>query len=212
VNFELVIFDCDGVLVDSEPISNRVLAEALTEIGLPTTTAQAMRTYMGRSRAACLEIIESKLGRPVPGSFPERWRVRTLAALARELEPVAGVAAALDAIAAPVCVASSSDPERVRVSLDRTGLLERFDGRLFSASEVARGKPAPDLFLHAAERLGARAERCAVVEDTPLGVEAAVAAAMTPFGFAPHAGASALRAAGATVFRDMAELPRLLGR
>jgi HAD superfamily hydrolase (TIGR01509 family) len=209
--FELVIFDCDGTLVDSEPAGNRVLAELLTEIGLPTRYEESVRDYMGRSVASCIEIIEGRLGRPVPDDFVERLRERTFAAFRRGLEPIPGVREALDRIRLPCCVASSGPPEKMRLTLGLTGLLERFDDRLFSATEVSRGKPSPDLFLHAAARMGAAPERCAVVEDSALGVRAGAAAGMTVFGFAAATAPEALQAAGATTtFQEMSILPTLL--
>lgn len=208
--FELVIFDCDGVLVDSEPVGNRVLAGLLSEIGLPTSTEEAVRDYMGRSVESCLEIIEAKLGRPVPAEFTETLTRRTFAALRDELQAVPGIESALDRIALPICVASSGPHDKMRLTLGLTGLLPRFEGRLFSATDVGRGKPSPDLFLHAAASLDVAAERCAVVEDSVLGVRAGQAAGMTVFGFASRSDPRALAAAGARVFRDMASLPELL--
>jgi HAD superfamily hydrolase (TIGR01509 family) len=204
----LVIFDCDGVLVDSEPISNRILAEHLTDIGLPTTTEDSIRDYMGRSWATCAELIERRLGRPLPGGFAEGYHEQLYAALRRELRPVAGIEAALDAIAAPTCVASSGAHEKIRTSLGTTGLLERFEGRIFSATDVEHGKPAPDLFLHAASAMGHEPADCVVVEDAPAGVAAGRAAGMRVLGYAaltPPAGLD-----GATVFSSMDELPALL--
>jgi HAD superfamily hydrolase (TIGR01509 family) len=206
----LVIFDCDGVLVDSEPISNRILAERLTAIGLPTTTAESIRDYMGRSWASCEALIEQRLGRPLPEGFADGYHEELYAALRSEVEPVAGVVAALDAIAAPVCVASSGSHEKIRTSLGTTGLLERFEGRIFSATDVARGKPAPDLFLHAARTCGAAPEHCVVVEDAVAGVQAARAAGMRVLGYAALTSAEALAAEGAEVFTAMAELPALV--
>src|SRR5690348_2648204 len=150
----LVIFDCDGVLVDSEPLSNRILAERLTAIGLPTTTEDSIRDYMGRSWASCEALIEARLGRPPPDGFADGYHEELFAALRSELQPVAGVVAALDAITSPTCVASSGAHEKIRTSLGATGLLERFEGRIFSATDVEHGKPAPDLFLHAAAAMG----------------------------------------------------------
>jgi HAD superfamily hydrolase (TIGR01509 family) len=210
VVFELVIFDCDGVLVDSEPVGNRVLAALLSEIGLPTSTEEAVRDYMGRSVESCLEIIEAKLGRPVPLEFTETLTRRTFAALREELQAVPGIESALDRIALPICVASSGPHDKMRLTLGLTGLLPRFEGRLFSATDVGRGKPSPDLFLHAAASLDVAAEHCAVVEDSVLGVRAGRAAGMTVFGFAARSDPRALAAAGARVFRDMAALPELL--
>jgi HAD superfamily hydrolase (TIGR01509 family) len=206
--WELVILDCDGVLVDSEPLSNRILAERLTAIGLPTTTADSMRLYMGRSWASCVELIEERLGRPLPADFGEDYHAELFAAFTRELRPVPGVPEVLERLGALACVASSGSHERIRRALAATGLLPRFEGRIFSAADVPRGKPAPDLFLHAAERMGARPEACAVVEDSPAGVQAARAAGMAVFGFARLTPAASLE--GSVVFEAMAELPALL--
>jgi len=203
-----VIFDCDGVLVDSEPISNRVLAEALTGIGLPMTAEESTTTFMGRSWASLVEIVEGRLGRAVPADLRARYLDRIFAAFERELQPVPGIAAALDRIALPWCVASSSSHEKMRFTLGHTGLLERFEGRLFSATEVTQGKPAPDLFLHAAARMGWAPEQCAVVEDSAAGVQAALAAGMTALAYAGRTDPALL--AGARVFTRMAELPALL--
>jgi len=210
---ELVIFDCDGVLVDSEPISNRVLAAALSEAGLPTTQESSMRDYMGRSWSACVEIFEARLGRALPGAFEASFMSQLETALRAELQAVPGIHDALARIATPSCIASSGRPEKMRITLGMTGLWERFEGRIFSAADVARAKPFPDLFLHAAERMGATPARCIVVEDSPRGVEAGVAAGMRVLGYAGRTDARALEVAGAEVFADMRELPeRLLVR
>jgi HAD superfamily hydrolase (TIGR01509 family) len=208
--YELVIFDCDGVLVDSEPIANRLFAEMLCGEGLALTTSETRRRYMGRSFASCRELIEAELGRPLPGGFFAELRARTLRAFRHELRRVEGVGEVLDQISTPVCVASSSAHERLLLSLEVTDLLSRFEGRIFSAYDVARGKPAPDLFLHAAQRMGAAPERCAVIEDSAPGVEAGVSAGMNVYGYAWHGDVRALHAAGARVFHRMSELPALL--
>jgi HAD superfamily hydrolase (TIGR01509 family) len=206
-----VIFDCDGVLVDSEPIANRELAQALSEIGLATTPESSMRDYMGRSWAACVEIFSERLGRPLPPGFESDFWERLEAAFHRELEPVPGIHDALARIPTPICVASSGRIDKMRITLGKTGLWERFEGRIFSAADVPRAKPFPDLFLHAAARMGAAPGDCAVVEDSPRGVEAGVAAGMRVLGFAARSDAAALAASGAEVFRDMRELPDRLG-
>lgn len=208
---DLVIFDCDGVLVDSEPISNRVLAQALSEIGLATSVESSMRDYMGRSWTACVEIFEARLGRPLPPGFDDLFWARNEAALRAELRPVPGIHEVLGRITTPICVASSGRPEKMRVTLGVTGLLPRFEGRIFSALDVARAKPWPDLFLHAAARMGAAPATCVVVEDSPRGVEAGVAAGMRVLGYAGRTDAVALESAGAEVFSDMLELPARLG-
>jgi HAD superfamily hydrolase (TIGR01509 family) len=203
-----VIFDCDGVLVDSEAISNRILAEQLTAIGLPMTPEGSVAAFMGRSWQTIVGEVERRLGRPLPEDFSRRYLEVTFEAFAEQLEPVPGVLAALDAIDLPMCVASSGTHEKIRFTLGHTGLLERFDGRIFSATDVEHGKPAPDLFLHAAAAMGWEPRDCAVVEDSPAGVEAARAAGMTALGYA--ADGTAARLDGARVFTDMAELPGLL--
>jgi HAD superfamily hydrolase (TIGR01509 family) len=209
--FELVIFDNDGVLVDSEPISNRVMAAAISEAGLPTTTEDSMREFMGRRWEDSVAIVEERLGRTLPADFTPRYRERRDAALAAELKPVPGVADAIARIPCRRCVASSGAPEKIRFTLEHTGLLDLFEGRMFSGVEVEHGKPAPDLFLHAAERMGVAPERCAVVEDTLHGVEAGRAAGMTVFGYSWYFDPAVLEAAGATPFTSMEELPGLLG-
>ncbi|MDQ3741674.1 MAG: HAD family hydrolase [Actinomycetota bacterium] len=197
-----VIFDCDGVLVDSEPASNRVLAEVLTEIGLPTTTEESMAAFMGRSWASNLAVIEQRLGGPAPPDLTERYRTARDAEL-RRVEPVDGILEALDRIDLPSCVASSGDHAKMAVTLGATGLLDRFRGRIFSAADLpdGRGKPAPDLFLHAARAMGWEPHATAVVEDSAPGVEAGIAAGMHVFGY---------RVDAPTTFDDMRDLPRLL--
>ncbi len=203
-----VIFDCDGVLVDSEAISNRILAEQLTAIGLPMTAEESVAAFMGRSWQTIVVDVEQRLGRPLPEDFSRRYLDVSFEAFASQLEPVAGVLAALDAIDLPMCVASSGTHEKIRFTLGHTGLLERFEGRIFSATDVERGKPAPDLFLHAAASMGWEPRDCAVVEDSPAGVEAVRAAGMTALGYAAVTPAAQLE--GARVFTAMAELPGLL--
>ena len=210
MHWQLIIFDCDGVLVNSEPISNRVMAEVLTENGLPMTVESCYRHFMGRTMGDCVTILATRFGHTVAASFVDDVRRRTLDALRDGIEPVAGVAAALDRIPVPVCVASSGQLVKMRTTLRLTGLLHRFEDRLFSAAGMARGKPHPDIFLQAAAALGAEPAACAVIEDSPVGVQAGVAAGMTVFGYAALTGTSTLAAAGAHVFTDMQALPELL--
>jgi HAD superfamily hydrolase (TIGR01509 family) len=209
--FELVIFDCDGVLVDSEPIAVRVDSVVLGRLGWPLTEAEIVERFMGRSEAYMVGEIEAALGRPLPAGWDAEFAPLYREAFEAELEPVDGVVEALDRISAPTCVASSSTHERIRLTLGLTGLLDRFDGRIFGSADVANGKPAPDLFLHAAASLGVDPARCAVVEDSVYGVQAARAAGMQAFGYAGGL-TSADRLAGpaTTVFSDMRELPALL--
>src|SRR5437667_6212340 len=206
MKWKLIIFDCDGVLVDSEPVSCRVLSEALTEIGLPMTFEETVSHFVGRSMAMCLKIIEELMKRPVPANFVDDYYTRMFEAFQKELKPVPGIVEVLDRISTPFCVASSGDHSKIRTTLGLTGLLPRFENRIFSATDVERGKPHPDLFLHAANRMGTPAKYCAVVEDTVLGVQAAIAAGMTVFGYAKFSAPEVLTAAGANVFFDMRDL------
>ncbi|HEY2477171.1 MAG TPA: HAD family hydrolase [Solirubrobacterales bacterium] len=209
---ELVIFDCDGVLVDSDRISLRIQAERITALGLPTTYEDCVRDFLGLGMPATLRILVERLGRPLPDGWAADLDAAVREAFRRELRPVAGVVAALDEIALPTCVASSGSQDKMRLTLGLTGLHDRFAGRIFSADEVERGKPAPDLFLHAASRMGAAPARCVVVEDSPFGAAAARAAGMAALGYAPDGDGEALAREGATVFTSMAELPAQLDR
>ena len=210
--FDLVIFDNDGVLVDSEWHANGILADLLCEAGLPSTREGCIAEYMGSTMARVREIAELRLGRPLPANLEDRYHERLFEAFRTKLTAVPGVADMLMQLTIPTCVASSGTHERIRLALTTTGLLPWFDGRIFSAQDVARGKPAPDLFLHAAKSLGIRPDRCGVVEDSPLGVDAANRAGMTAFGFARMTPPERLQAAGGGVFRSMDELPALLRR
>jgi HAD superfamily hydrolase (TIGR01509 family) len=205
----LVIFDCDGVLVDSDRISLRIQAEHITALGMPTTYEDCVRDFLGLGRRGTVRILEQRHGGPLPEGWEADLDAAVEAAFRRELRPVAGIEAALDAIAAPTCVASSGSQEKMRLTLGLTGLRERFEGRIFSADEVERGKPAPDLFLFAAARMGAAPEDCVVVEDSPFGAAAARAAGMRALGYAPEGGESLARE-GAEAFTSMAELPALI--
>jgi HAD superfamily hydrolase (TIGR01509 family) len=209
--FELVIFDCDGVLVDSERIAIRVEAEYLAELGWPLSEAEIVERFMGRTTEFMDEAIEAQLGSRLPTDWKDQFRRRYLEAYAADLAPVDGITEALDRITIPTCVASSGSHDKLRFTLGHTGLYERFEGRIFSGYEVAAGKPAPDLFLHAAATMGADPARCAVVEDTRWGVLAARAAGMRAFGYAGGLTPPEHLEGDATqVFEDMRELPRLL--
>jgi HAD superfamily hydrolase (TIGR01509 family) len=208
----LVIFDCDGVLVDSEALANRVLAEQLTALGLPMTLEDSVREFMGRSREHLERRAAELLGRPLPEDFYAAYATARDAAFRRDLRAVAGVAGAVDALHAAgvtTCVASSGDHRKMELTLGLTGLWERFEGRIFSATEVAHGKPAPDLFLHAAATLGFAPADCVVVEDAPAGVAAARAAAMRVLAFNGLGDPAGLAGADA-VFDAMTELPGLV--
>jgi HAD superfamily hydrolase (TIGR01509 family) len=213
-NFDLVIFDCDGVLVDSEPICIEVEARVLSELGWPMQPGDVARRWVGRSSADQLADITAQLGTEAATRFDELTTRETRKEFERSLTPVDGVRALLDhldAIELPYCAASSSSHERLRLTLGIAGLMGRFAGTLFSSADVSQGKPAPDLFLYAAQKMSSDPARCAVVEDSVYGVQAAVAAGMTVFGYAGGlTDARELANAGATVFHDMLDLRGLL--
>lgn len=212
----LVIFDCDGVLVDSEPIANTCFARALNREGLDWSVEETMRRLMGRSMTSCVEIVEGLLGRALPDDFVDRLQADTMQAFHdAPLKTVTGVVEAIDAIEAAgiaTCVASSGSLDKMRVTLGITGLWRRFEGRIFSSTEVPRGKPFPDLFLHAALRMNEQPFSCIVVEDSQPGVQAARSAGMKALAYvgAAHTDTEALRAAGGQPFERMSALPALV--
>jgi HAD superfamily hydrolase (TIGR01509 family) len=214
----LVIFDCDGVLVDSEPLSNTVFARALQREGLDWSVEETMRRLMGRSMKACIEIIEGLLARQLPENFVHKLQAETLQAFRdAPLQPVPGINEVIDTLEAAgvnTCIASSGGFDKMNVSLGVTGLLARFEGRIFSVTQVARPKPYPDLFLHAAIAMNEQPFDCVVVEDSVPGVQAAKSAGMRVLGYAgaPHTDRDAMAAAGAFLFDDMTKLPGLVLR
>jgi HAD superfamily hydrolase (TIGR01509 family) len=212
---KLVIFDCDGVLVDSESISNSVLARLLTAEGLPTTLAEARRDYQGLLLSDVVSSAQLRLPRRLPDDWLETYERERTEAFRRELQPVQGAAEVVELLSAAgigVCVASQGKLEKTRLSLELTGLSHLFGAEaVFSAEEVARGKPHPHLFLHAAAVMGASPHECVVVEDTPSGVIAAVCAGMRVFGYIGDSDRSALIRAGAQELSSLRELPALIG-
>jgi HAD superfamily hydrolase (TIGR01509 family) len=207
---ELVIFDCDGVLVDSERLAVRVESRLLTALGWPLTEDEVLDRFVGRSDAYMLGEIERALGRPVP-EWTSRYEADLHAAFHAELVAVDGVADAIDALRTPTCVASSGTHDKMRLTLGLTGLHDRFAGRIYSATQVTDGKPAPDLFLLAARSMGVDPAGCVVVEDSRSGVEAARAAGMRSLGYAGGlTPPDWLAGPDTTVFEDMAELPALV--
>ena len=208
---ELVIFDCDGVLIDSERLGVEVDVMALRELGWPLSETEAIARFVGRSDRENRAAIEAHLDRKLPDGWGDQVDERYRQAFATALTPVDGVLEALDRISLPTCVASSGTHEHLRYTLELTGLYDRFAGRIFSADDVGRGKPAPDLFLLAAERMDAKPARCVVVEDSRPGVEAARAAGMRVLAFAGGlTPAELLDGPDTIVFYDMRELPSLL--
>jgi len=211
MNVGLVIFDCDGVLVDSERITAGVWAEMLGELGLDVSVWDVFDQLVGKSMEQCLGVVADRWHGVVPDSFVAEYRRRSVAALLAQVTPVPGIETVIDALEVPFCVASNGTHDKMRTTLGICGLLDRFAGRIFSVSDVARGKPAPDLFLYAASRCDVEPARCAVIEDTPTGVTAGVAAGMRVFGFCALTPRSRLTEAGAAVtFERMELLPGLL--
>jgi HAD superfamily hydrolase (TIGR01509 family) len=216
--FGLIIFDCDGVVVDSEVISCRVHAEVLTRHGYPISADEVCARFLGRTARDTAIEVERELGRPLAENYDQERRAALIAALADSVEAIPHLEQALDTIAAPICIASSAVPEKILATLSRTGLYRRFAPNIFSGSQVKNGKPAPDLFLFAATQMATLPERCLVIEDSVPGVTGARAAGMTVLGF--HGGShcrpgddEALRAAGSVAtFDDMRQLPGLIAR
>jgi HAD superfamily hydrolase (TIGR01509 family) len=217
-NFDLIIFDCDGVLVDSEVISCRAHADVLTRHGYPITSDQVLKRFLGVSDREARQTIETEMSRKLPDDFEAQMKQAALQRYAGELLAIPHIGEAIAAIDLPKCVASSGTPEKIRHGLTCAGLFDALAPHIFSAVQVTRGKPAPDLFLFAAEQMTATPARCLVIEDSVPGVTGGRAAGMTVFGF--HGGshctaghADLLRAAGAAVtFDDMRQLPDLVAQ
>lgn len=219
MDFDLVIFDCDGVLVDSEVLSCTCLAALLTDTGLPSRTEEVMERFLGRSVTAIEQDYQNRIGRPLPSDFLPRFRADVMARMQQDLSAIPGILEVLTALTARgqrFCVASSSERPRLELALRVTGLAPFFANRVFNAAMVARGKPAPDLFLHAAHTLSADPARCLVIEDSPAGVQAGKAAGMVVWGFTGgshyqnDSGAEMLAAAGADrLFKRMKEFDRM---
>lgn len=218
VNFDLVIFDCDGVLVDSEVISCRAHAETLTRHGYPITPDQVLDRFLGMSDREARLTIETELGRSLPADFETQMKHAALQRYAADLQGIPYISETIAAIDVPKCVASSGTPEKIRHGLQAAGLYDLLAPHIFSATQVRNGKPAPDLFLFAASQMAAAPGRCVVIEDSVPGVSGARAAGMTVLGF--HGGShcrpgygNTLRAAGAVAtFQDMRQLPDLLAQ
>lgn len=209
----LVIFDCDGVLVDSEPVSNRVTAAAVTELGWPMTQEESDRTFLGMNIDDMAVFIANRLGRALPPNWAQDTVARMIEALATTAEPIPGAIEALMGVTAlglPWRVASNSSHGEMDVKFRRIGIAHLTEGRTHSFTDVARGKPAPDLFLAAAAAEGVDPAACVVVEDSVTGATAAAAAGMPCLGYAPHGDHPRLRATGAVLFSDMREVPRLV--
>ena len=217
--FEAVLFDCDGVLVDSETITNGVLRDMLEEQGWKLGEQECMRIFIGKTIRDERARIEQHTGQQLTEAWLARFRERRNEQLMRRVQPIRGAAEAVkrihECLGGRIACASGADRLKVELQLEKCGLMPYFNGRVFSGHELPRSKPAPDVYLAAAAALGVAAGRCAVVEDTVIGVTAGVAAGATVFGYSPpeagHDGPADLRAAGAkAIFSDMAELPSLI--
>jgi len=210
---KLIIFDCDGVLVDSETLGNRAIAETAQDLGLSLTYIQCIHLFRGLKMSEVVRTLEQLLGRTLHDTFVPELRARMAVLFRAELRAVDGVEAVLNSLTIPYCVASNAPVEKLRLTLGLTGLLPRFEGRIFSAYDFNIWKPNPGLYLHAAVTMGASPETCVVIEDSVPGVEAGIAAGMRVLGFAPAgdaATAAELTARGAQVFSAMAQLPQLI--
>jgi len=211
MKYQAVIFDCDGVLVDSETLGNRVLAEMITDIGFPLSPEDAVQQFKGGKLADCLAVVETQMGQKLPADFATLVRAQMAEVFQTELQAVHGVREALEAIPLRKCVASNGPEEKMALTLKITDLARYFEGRIYSAYTVGVWKPEPDLYLYAAEQMGVSPEDCVVIEDSHLGVQAAVAAGIPVLGYADHSSPDELEALGAQTFRSMQELPALLG-
>ena len=210
---ELVIFDCDGVLVDTESVTSQVIVDNLARHGLEITLADCMAMFVGGTISA-VGVKAREMGALIPDSWVDDLYAEMYATLRKGVDAVPGIMGVLDAldqVGLPYCVASNGSPEKMAITLGATGLLPRLEGSLFSAHEVGIAKPEPGLFLHAARTLGATPSKCVVIEDSPSGARAAFAAKMRCFGYAADTPAERLQTEGAEVFTDMAALPGLIG-
>lgn len=205
-NINLVIFDCDGVLIDSEPIANRILAECVSELGWPMNMQDSMQHFMGRSIHCIIDIIEARLEKSVPQDFINIFESRMFAAFHSELREIPGARQLIESLTIPFCVATSASHEKLNTSLNIVGLRDHFREKTFSAHDVARGKPAPDLFLHAAQRMNVPPEQCLVIEDSIFGMQAGLAANMATFAYQADLQHAGRTPHGVTTFHSMEEI------
>lgn len=209
--FKLIIFDCDGVLVDSERLTNQVFVDMLAILGINITLQDVMDNYVGIPLQDGIAMLEERYQFKLPEDFIVQFNQQSMSLLERDLQPVLGIKEVVAKLQAPFCVASNSRTEKVRAMLKITGLFDRFNGKIFTASQVKRPKPAPDVYLYAASAFDVSPADCLVIEDTSIGVSAAMAAGMTVFGYAAQTSAARLLDAGAhAVFADMKNLPILI--
>ncbi len=207
---QLIIFDCDGVLVDTEHITGAFFQRYLLDQGAGDTNGEDLYRYRGYSLAAAIADLERRTGKKVPDTFIDTFRSETMATMEKELRAIEGIEATLDEIDIPKCVASNGPMKKMQLTLRVTNLRHHFGDGLFSAYDIQKWKPDPALFLHAAKSMNVAPERCVVVEDSVHGIDAAVAAGMQVFGYASHGEAQRFAEAGAHCFYKMSELPALI--
>ncbi|MGF7140183.1 HAD family hydrolase [Roseimarinus sediminis] len=210
MKYKCIIFDNDGILVDSELIANRTIVEMAAELGVNIDLEYAIKYFSGVSIAHTLSVIEAKLGQPLPDGFELEFRKRTYEAFITDLKPVEGVVSLLEKLDIPFCVASSGPFEKLQLSLQTTGLFHFFEGRIFSSYEIGSWKPEPDIFLYAAQKMGFQASECAVIEDSLAGVDAARKGGFDVYALSRNGNASELAERGASVFYSMDQLYDLL--
>lgn len=201
-----IIFDCDGVLVDSEPITARVLIKMSQEIGVDIDMAYVEANFTGNSWAGCVSLIEAKGGIKLPANFEQEYRRRSSEAFKKEIQPIKGIPELINSLTIPFAVASSGPVSKIRLNLGLIGLLDKFEGRIFSCWDLEKWKPDPAIYLHTAKILGFAPEDCVVVEDSLFGVKAGIAGGFRTIGYATDYTAPALKAAGAELIFDMEEL------
>ena len=210
MKYKCVIFDCDGVLVDSEAISKRVLIQMLDEMGLQVSIDYASQHFAGKWLKTIFAEIEAIIGKPLPSNFETEYRSRTFALFKSELKPVEGIHQLLHQLSIPFCVASSGPVEKIRLNLKTTNLLDQFEDKIFSSYEIDSWKPEPKIFEYAAQKMGFQAHECVVVEDSLVGIQAAKKGGFDVFGYAKPTNAAAFENEGAKVFFHMQELLELI--
>ncbi|MDT0606004.1 HAD family hydrolase [Croceitalea rosinachiae] len=210
MKYKCIIFDCDGILVDSEEISNSVLIQMAREIGIDIKTEYALENFAGKSLKSCFEYIEKRIEKPLPDTFEKEFRNRTFSAFKTDLKPVKGVRNLLERISVPFCVASSGPIEKIILNLTTTNLMEKFENRIFSSYQIGSWKPNPEIFEYAAKKMGFKPNECAVIEDSLAGVKAGIKGGFDVFGLASPKNKDEFRKEGAIVFSEMNELCKLL--
>lgn len=210
MKYKCILFDCDGVLVDSEKISIGTLVSMAQELDIPLQEEEAMRLFLGKSLEFCFEYIQSLTDKKIPINFEEDFRTRSFKAFKSNLQPIAGVPQLINKLKVPFCVASNGPADKIRLNLETTHLLEQFEGNIFSAYDINSWKPDPQLYLHAAKTMGFEPKDCVVIEDSPVGIQAAIAGGFAVYGYAPHGSEGHFSDYDIPLFDDMNKLYDLL--